>query len=72
MLGGGRSFIQSTLVGGAEDDEFASRLVEPEPEPGFGAVRRNESLEMRITGSLELVLDCSKSDVVYSSSSSGR
>jgi hypothetical protein len=61
MFGGGRSFIHSRLITGLVDAVGVLERSE-------SVARRNVSLEIKITGNLELLLDCNKSDVTNSSS----
>lgn len=60
MFAGGRSFIHSIPVTGVKEAfESSSEL------------RRSTSLEIRITGNLEVLVDCNRPEVAYSSSVSG-
>ncbi len=61
IFAGGRSFIHSILVIGVDGGDGL-------PDALASEARRNASLEIRITGNLELIVDCNKSELTYSSS----
>lgn len=62
MFGGGRSFIHSILVTGVDEVDDIPEESESGSEPE-GGTRRNASLEIRITGNLELLVDSNRLEV---------